>query len=112
MKTVASALLAVMLATGPARAQTTDFSGEWGNRNHEDAWDRIGGPCPGPQCGGPALGDYLGLALNEAGRRRADTADVSDWGLPEFQCRPHVVPYIWRAAGDARINKEFDPVSR
>jgi hypothetical protein len=108
----AASLLAMMLVAVPAHAQTTDFSGEWSNRNHEDAWDRIGGPCPGPQCGGPAPGDYLGLALNDAGRMRADTADVSDWGLPEFQCRPHVVPYIWRAAGDARINKEFDPVSR
>jgi hypothetical protein len=112
MKLVISVLLTAVLISSPALAQTTDFSGEWGNRNHEDAWDRIGGPCPSPQCGGPALGDYLGLALNEAGRMRADSADVSDWGLPEFQCRPHVVPYIWRAAGDARISKEVDPVSR
>jgi len=43
---------------------------------------------------------------------RADTADVAEWDVPEFQCRPHVVPYIWRAAGGARIIKEIDPVSR
>jgi hypothetical protein len=106
-------LLLSSLALSPALAQsTTDFSGEWGNRNHEDAWDRVGGPCPGVQCGGPAPGDYLGLALNAAGRMRADTSDASDWGLPEFQCRPHPVPYIWRAAGDLRISKENDPVTR
>jgi hypothetical protein len=64
--------IAVMtLVVSSAFAQTTtDFSGEWGNRNHEDAWDRIGGPCPSVQCGGPAPGDYLGLALNPAGRMR------------------------------------------
>jgi hypothetical protein len=106
-------LLMPLLVSAPALAQsTTDFSGEWANRNHEDAWDRQGGPCPGAQCGGPAPGDYLGLALNDAGRMRADAADASDWGLPEFQCRPHPVPYIWRAQGDLRINKEIDPVTR
>ncbi len=106
-------LLASMLAGAPAFAQITDFAGEWDNRNHEDAYDRVGSQqCPGPQCGGPALGDYLGIALNDAGRMRADTADVAEWDVPEFQCRPHVVPYIWRAAGGARISKEIDPVSR
>ena len=105
-------LLTALLVSASAFGQTTDFSGEWDDRVHEDQWDRTTGPCPSPQCGGPAPGDYLGLALTEAGRMRADTADVSDWGLPEFQCRPHPVPYIWRAIGEARINKEIDPVSR
>jgi hypothetical protein len=101
-----------VLVSVPAFGQSTDFSGEWAERSHEDNWARRGGPCPSPQCGGPALGDYMGFALTDAGRMRADTADVSDWGLPEFQCRPHPVPYIWRAAGGVRISKEIDPVSR
>ena len=105
-------LWVAMLVCVPAMGQTTDFSGEWSERSHEDNWDRRGGPCPSPQCGGPALGDYLGFALTDAGRMRADTADASEWGLPEFQCRPHPVPYVWRAAGNVRINKEIDPVSR
>jgi hypothetical protein len=106
-------VLAATLVSVTAFAQTTDFAGEWANRTHEDEYDRNGSrQCPGPQCGGPALGDYLGIALNEAGRMRADTADVAIWDVPEFQCRPHVVPYIWRAAGGARITKEIDPVSR
>jgi len=72
--------MAVVLVAIPAFSQSiTDLSGEWGNRNHEDAWDRVGGPCPGVQCGGPAPGDYLGLALNPAGRMRADTADGTLW---------------------------------
>jgi hypothetical protein len=91
---------------------TTDFAGEWANRNHEDAYDRVGGPCPSLQCGGPALGDYLGFALTDAGRMRADSEIPAIWDVPEFQCRPHVVPYIFRAAGDMQIRKEIDPVSR
>ncbi len=105
-------LLVIVLASMPAFGQTTDFSGDWAERSHEDNWGRRGGPCPSPQCGGPALGDYLGFALTDAGRMRADTADVADWELPEFQCRPHPVPYVWRAAGGVRIDKEIDPVTR
>lgn len=96
-------LMLTLLVSVPAFAQTTDFSGEWANRNHEDAQDRIGGR---------PLGDYTGLALNDAGRMRAATGDLADWELPEFQCRPHPGPYDWRAAGDLQIRKEIDPVSR
>ena len=35
-------LLAAMLTSAPAFAQITDFAGEWDNRNHEDAYDRVG----------------------------------------------------------------------
>src|ERR1043165_7835203 len=96
-------LLAIALIRLPVFAQTTDFSGEWSNRNHEDATDRIGAP---------PIGDYLGFALNDAGRLRAQSWDGGEWSLPEFQCRPHLAPYDWRAAGDLQIMKESDPVSR
>ena len=96
-------LLVLVLLGSPALAQTTDFSGEWANRSHEDGAERGGGP---------PLGDYLGIPLNDAGRMRAETADIADWGLPEFQCRPHPAPYQWRAQGAVRILKEIDPVSR
>jgi hypothetical protein len=84
----------------PAAAQT-DFSGEWNTLMHE------GGVLAGSQ-----LGDYLGVPINEAGRLRAETHDGSDWGLPEYVCRPHSAPFQWRAAGGLRIMKEIDPVSR
>jgi hypothetical protein len=106
-------LLTAMLVSAPAFAQITDFAGEWGNRGHEDAYDRFGSSqCPGPQCGGPALGDYMGVALTDAGRMRADSADPNIWDITEFQCRPHVVPYVWRAAGNMQMRKEIDPVTR
>jgi hypothetical protein len=92
-----------ILSTVPAFGQIAELSGEYGNLTHEDANERAGGP---------PLGDYLGIPLNEAGRLRADANDVSDWGLPEFGCRPHPSPYQWRAAGGVQIRKEVDPVSR
>ena len=103
MRNVSLFALVAILISVPAFGQTTDFAGEWANRNHEDATDRIGGP---------PIGDYLGFALNDAGRLRAQSWDGAEWSLPEFQCRPHLAPYDWRAAGDLQIMKEIDPVSR
>ncbi|MBI2149158.1 MAG: MBL fold metallo-hydrolase [Acidobacteria bacterium] len=88
----------LMLVSIPASAQT-DFSGEWVVRNHEDP-------------GQPPLGDYLGIPFNAAGRQRAETTAESIWGTPEYQCRPHSAPHVWRGVGGARIMKEIDPLTR
>jgi glyoxylase-like metal-dependent hydrolase (beta-lactamase superfamily II) len=76
-----------------------DIAGEWRLDSAEDP-------------GQPPLADYLGLALNEAGRLRADTTPESIWGTPEYQCRPHSAPHQWRGVGGARILKDLDPISR
>ena len=76
-----------------------DIAGEWRVDSAEDP-------------GQPPLADYLGLALNEAGRLRADTTPESIWGTPEYQCRPHSAPHQWRGVGGARILKDLDPISR
>jgi len=61
-------LLAAMAAGIPVFAQgapvleLTDFSGVWAERVHEDSYERSGGP---------PLGDYQGIPLNDAGRRKA-----------------------------------------
>src|SRR5271169_4544894 len=106
---VLAAMLATMLTGAPLFGQgtpvlpLTDFSGVWGETVHEDNYERSGGP---------PLGDYQGIPLNDAGRRKADSHDHEEWSLPEFQCRPHPGPYKWRALGAVRITEEFDPVSR
>ncbi len=69
----------------------------------EDSYERSGGP---------PLGDYQGIPLNDAGRMKADSHDHSEWSLPEFQCRPHPGPYKWRALGPVRFTEIIDPVSR
>src|SRR5947208_6790561 len=83
--------------------QSTDIAGEWVVRNWQNRMERSTGP---------ALGDYLGMPLNEAGRLRAETFDAGEWSVQDLQCRPHPVPYQWRAQGAMRITKEVDPVSR
>jgi glyoxylase-like metal-dependent hydrolase (beta-lactamase superfamily II) len=80
-------------------ARPPDIAGEWRLDNAEDP-------------GQPPLADYLGLALNEAGRMRADTTPESIWGTAEYQCRPHSAPHQWRGVGGARILKDLDPISR
>ncbi len=95
-------LVAAVLLAIPAFAQI-DLSGVWADRITEDSYERSGGP---------PLGDYQGIPLNDAGRMKADSHDHSEWSLPEFQCRPHPGPYQWRALGAVRISEEIDPVSR
>ncbi len=99
---LAPALIAASLASLPLYAQV-DLSGVWADRITEDSYERSGGP---------PLGDYQGIPLNDAGRMKADSHDHSEWSLPEFQCRPHPGPYQWRALGAVRISEEIDPVSR
>jgi glyoxylase-like metal-dependent hydrolase (beta-lactamase superfamily II) len=102
-------LLAAFLIRVPAFGQgapaldITDFSGVWAETIHEDSYERSGGP---------PLGDYQGIPLNDAGRMKADSHDHSEWSLPEFQCRPHSAPYQWRALGSVRFWNEVDPIGR
>ena len=85
--------LLVLALTAPASAQSF-LSGDWANFYHEDQPER------GP---GPALGDYLGIPINAAGRQYADSWDASRLTLPEHQCRAHVSPYIYRGPIRVRI---------
>lgn len=94
--------IAILAGAAPAAAQI-DFSGEWAPRFWEDQPERV----PGPD-----LGDYAGLPISDAARRRAEAWDASIQSLPEWQCRPHSADYIWRGPSNLRISKEVDPVSR
>ena len=93
---------AAALLAAPVFAQV-GLAGVWADRITEDSYERSGGP---------PLGDYQGIPLNDAGRMKADSHDHSEWSLPEFQCRPHPGPYQWRALGAVRISEDIDPVSR
>jgi glyoxylase-like metal-dependent hydrolase (beta-lactamase superfamily II) len=95
----AAAVMTTPTAAQMAGARPPDIAGEWRLDQGEDP-------------GQPPGADYLGLALNEAGRLRADSTPESVWGTPEYQCRPHSAPHQWRGVGGARILKELDPVSR
>jgi glyoxylase-like metal-dependent hydrolase (beta-lactamase superfamily II) len=94
-----ASLVNFRLAAQGGGARPPDIAGEWRLDSNEDP-------------GQPPLADYLGLALNEAGRLRADTTPESIWGTPEYQCRPHSAPHQWRGVGGARILKDLDPISR
>jgi len=94
-----AAFLLVALATRPALAQN-DISGEWANLLHEDVNhrnDAIGG--------GPRIGEYTGLPINDAARRRADSWDASINTLPEHQTIFAPAAYWARGGGGMRISK-------
>jgi hypothetical protein len=86
-----------MFATAtPAQAQI-DLSGGWTALFHEDQPERIPGP---------ALGDYVGLPINDNARAFADAWDASRLTVPEHQCRAHSSPYILRGPLQLRIWEE------
>jgi cyclase len=90
---------AVLLWTSTAFAQI-DISGEWGSRLHEDL---------GYRGTGPALGEYVGVPLNDAGRQKASSWDASILSSLEEQTKPHPAQYNMRGPGtNLRITKEFD----
>lgn len=82
---------------GPA----IDLSGYWTPARHEDMRERGGS--------GAELGDWGGLALNEAGRLWALAYDPSRLTLRQHQCEGWVTPYQMRATGNFRIWEERDP---
>ena len=102
-------LIAACLIPGALRAQSEvdmsgpkiDISGEWGSRLHEDV---------GYRGTGPALGDYTGVPLDEAGLEQAESWNAEQLSAPEEQTKPHPVQYNMRGPGtNLRITKIFDP---
>jgi len=95
-------LIVVSVLSAPALAQK-DLSGMWGQRFHEDAPERGGGP---------EIGDYTGLPINDAARLRADSWTASKWTIPERQCEPHPADYGPRGPASLRIESTVDPISQ
>jgi hypothetical protein len=105
MRRVAAPLVAAaasLLLTSTPFAHV-DLAGGWGQRFHEDLPERGAGP---------DIGDYTGLPLNDAARRRADSWDAGKWTMPERQCEPHPPDYGPRGPASLRISSTVDPVSQ
>jgi glyoxylase-like metal-dependent hydrolase (beta-lactamase superfamily II) len=81
-------------------------------------WDQPGGGIFGFQeefvdrGGGPDLGDYAGLPINDALRYKASLYSPSWLTVPEHQCLPHPATYQYRSPGGLSIVKDYDPVTQ
>lgn len=81
-------------------------------------WDQAGGGIFGFQeefldrGGGPDLGDYAGMPINDALRFKASLYSPSWLSVPEHQCLPHPSTYQYRSPGGLSIVKEYDPVTQ
>jgi hypothetical protein len=92
----------VLAVTSPATAQI-NLEGYWNPLYDEDWLERIPGP---------AVGEYVGLPITDAARRRAVTWDAALLTLPEHQCKPHPSTYGYRGVGQLRLWEERDPKSQ
>src|SRR5262245_16773080 len=90
------------LVSTPADAQV-DLTGAWGGLFHEEQPERAAGA---------ALGEYLGLPINEAARAYADAWSASRATVPEHQCQAHSAPYELRGPMNMRIWDERDPLTQ
>ena len=77
-----------------------DLTGNWNPAPHEEAIDN------------PAIADYTGVPINEAGRAFGLAWDPSRLTLPEHQCQVHVASYIYGGPLNLRIWEEKDPQSQ
>ena len=94
--------IALLTLGGTFASAQTDIVGEWGNRFHEDFWERRSGL---------QIGDFTGFAMTDAGRRMAESWHPSWFSLPHNQCRPHTSIYGIRGPADLRITKEIEPTT-
>jgi glyoxylase-like metal-dependent hydrolase (beta-lactamase superfamily II) len=100
--------LLLLLASLPATSTFAqlDFSGAWdhpGLFGQEDFNDRGQGP---------EIGDFLGLPLNEAGMRKAETYSGSWLSVPEHQCTPHPAAYQTWGPNTLLINMQYERIRR
>ena len=98
--TVCATLLAILAAGDSAFAQS-DLQGRWFPADGERP----------RRAGDGYIGDYMGVPLNEAGRRFTDSWTGSRVALPEFQCRAYPLPYMFSSLVAFRIWDEFEPIS-
>lgn len=97
------AMLIATTALGMNAHAQVDLAGMWGQRFHEDLPERGGGP---------EIGDYTGLPINDAARLRADSWTASKWTMLERQCEPHPADYGPRGPANLRIESTVDPISQ
>jgi cyclase len=99
-------ILSLVLLPASAALAQVDFTGAWdhpGIFGQEDFNDRGQGP---------EIGDYLGLPLNAAGMRKAETYSGSWLSVPEHQCTPHPAAYQMWGPDTLMINSDYDRVRR
>jgi hypothetical protein len=100
---VVTLVVALTFAASTPSAAQMDLSGSWQGIFHEDQPERIPGP---------ALGDYLGLPINDNARAFAEAWDASRLTVPEHQCRAHSAPYMYRGPLNLRMWEERDPITQ
>jgi cyclase len=81
-------------------------------------WDQPGGGIFGfvedflDRGGGPDLGDFGGIPINDALRFKASLYSPSWLTIPEHQCIPHPSTYQYRSPGGLSVVKEYHPVTQ
>ncbi len=107
-------VLATIGVSARAFAQI-DLAGEWRSVLHEDIGHRLDEASVAPGisgAGGPWIGDYTGLPLNDAARLRAQSWDPRIQNLREHQTILQPGAYWLLSPGGVRISKTIDDATQ
>ena len=96
-------LAGIVGTAGSAFAQV-DLTGEWRAMSNEDT----------PSRSNAAVGEFVGLPINDAGRLKAESWNASLHTLPERQCIPHPMQYAEHGAAMSQMRwwKQVDPATQ
>ena len=110
MKVVLAVLVTAVASAGPAFAQV-EVSGHWRAILHEDIGHRLdeAGAAPGISgAGGPWVGDFTGLPINDAARLKAESWDARLYSSAEHQTILQPGAYWTLSPGGIRISTVID----
>jgi hypothetical protein len=98
------AILFLSMIAGSSAFAQVDLTGEWRSASNEDTVRRANAQ----------LGEFVGLPINEAARRKAESWDAAIQTVPEHQCVPHPMQYAEHGAAmsQMRIWKIVDPLTQ
>jgi hypothetical protein len=103
-------LIATVCAGGRGFAQT-DLAGQWRPLLHEDIGHRLDEASAAPGisgAGGPWIGDYTGLPINDAARYKAESWDARIYTAKEHQTILQPGAYWILSPGAVRISNIID----
>ena len=89
----------------------TDLTGQWRPLLHEDIGHRLDEAAAAPGisgAGGPWIGDYTGLPINDAARYKAESWDARIYNAKEHQTILQPGAYWILSPGGIRISNIFD----
>jgi hypothetical protein len=112
---VCAVAIVILLGDGGRAFAQVDLVGQWRATLHEDITHRLDEASAAQGiagAGGPWIGDYTGLPINDAARFKAESWDSRIWNSPEHQTILQPGAYWILSPGPVRISTSVDAATQ